>query len=347
MIHVIIPGEVSTHLHDMMESAVEGGAYQVHKTSKDLPDLQNCSLLFVVQLDEIGTNIPLLEMLTTLKRRGDDSLLGAQAALIISSDTEYYTRSMTKTILFLANQMGCRFMGHPLVEVIGGFQNFMTWQKALDLSLEEIALERAKSLGKRLLNYQPQIIKRPKIVALHSSNRRTSNTLILWDLVKNHLDVCDIQEFHVENGTVLDCIGCPYQTCKHYGMQTSCFYGGMMVTEIYPAIEAADAIVWICPNYNNSVSANLIAVINRLTALYRKIKFYDKSIFALVVSANSGGDSVSKQLFDSLNINKGFQLPPYFALTAIANDPGSIFWNPQIEEKAEVFAHNMLKEIKA
>jgi len=120
-----------------------------------------------------------------------------------------------------------------------------------------------------------------------------------------------------------------------------------MVEEILPAIESSDAVVWICPNYNDSISANLMAVINRLTALYRKTKFFDKSVFGIIVSGNSGSDSVAKQLIGSLNINKSFRLPPYFALMATANDPGSIRKVPGIEEKARIFAENLIKEIKS
>jgi len=118
------------------------------------------------------------------------------------------------------------------------------------------------------------------------------------------------------------------------------------VEEIFPEIEKADAIVWICPNYNDSVSANLMAVINRLTALYRRTKFFDKTLFGIIVSGNSGSDSVAKQLIGALNINKSFRLPPYFAIMATANNPGDIRAVPGIEEKARLFAQNMLREIR-
>ena len=120
-----------------------------------------------------------------------------------------------------------------------------------------------------------------------------------------------------------------------------------MVKEVLPAIENADALVWICPNYNDSVSANLMAVINRLTSLYRKTRLYDKSFFSIVVSGNSGSDSVTKQLIDALNVNKGLRLPPYATIMATSNDPGSILRVSNIEKKAKDFAENILKELKA
>jgi len=120
-----------------------------------------------------------------------------------------------------------------------------------------------------------------------------------------------------------------------------------MVKDILPAIEKADAVVWICPNYNDAISANLMAVINRLTALYRKISFYNKSLFSVIVSGNSGSDSVAKQLIGALSINKGFRLPPYFSIMAIANDTGQIKKVHNIKEYAKNFAQNIMNETKA
>ncbi len=92
------------------------------------------------------------------------------------------------------------------------------------------------------------------------------------------------------------------------------------------------------------MSANLAALINRLTALYRRVNFYNKRIYSVVVSGNSGSDSVTNQLLGALNINKGFQLPPQFALTEIANDPGHILNVEDIDEKAKVFAERINEE---
>lgn len=114
-----------------------------------------------------------------------------------------------------------------------------------------------------------------------------------------------------------------------------------MTEKILPAVEEADILVWICPNYNDSISSNLMAVINRLTTLYRQIKFYDKAIFTVIVSGNSGSDSIARQLIDALNINKGFYLPPRFALMETANDPGSVLKIPNIQDKARQFAAHM------
>ncbi len=346
-IFLIMPGKISDSFAEIVKIATENCPLTIIRTVKDLPvDLQNRKIIFAIELDECGFNLPLFEMLLKLKKRGNDALSGSRAVIIIQSSSELFTKSTAQKMIFLTNQMGCRFPGHPVVEATHNLNNFLTWQKTYNLPLVEIYREQARELVKKLKDENLKLINRPKILVLHSSLFKTSNTLMLWKMVKEGLGGEDIRELHVENGTVVDCRGCSYKTCIHYSEEKSCFYGGIMVKEILPAIEEADCIIWLCPNYNDAISAKLMAVINRMTVLYKRVKFGDKTLFSLVVSGNSGSDCVAKQLIGALNINKGFRLPPYFALTATANDPGSIMKVPGIGQKAKEFAENVKREIK-
>lgn len=342
-LYVIVPGDISCHLRRMIDAATAVSEHSIVITNTStIPDLKQKRILFAVELDQIGVNLSLLVFMNKLFEKGNDSLLGSIAGILIYSKNEMYTKSMARDLIFGFNQLGCSFPGHPLVEATYSYNNFLTWKKQYNLSLEEICLIHCSQLANRILTYSQPFVSLPRITALHSSSRKTSNTLMLWDLVKQHLPIQQIEELHVENGTVLDCIGCSYRTCMHFSQQNSCFYGGVMVKEVLPAIEKADILIWICPNYNDSVSANLMAVINRLTSLYRKIKLYDKSFFSIIVSGNSGSDSVAKQLIGALNVNKGLHLPPYFALMATANDPGAIHKIPNINKISQHFASNIL-----
>jgi len=346
-IFLIMPGKISDSFAEVIKVATENYQLTIIKTIQNFPaDLRNKKIVFAVELDECGFNIPLFEMLLKLKERGDDSLLGSSAVIIIQSSNELFTKSTAQKIIFIANQMGCRFPGHPVVESTYNFSNFLTWQKTFKLPLIEIYKKQSKELVKKLTEENLKLIKKPKILVLHSSLFKTSNTLMLWKMVKESLSGEDIRELHVENGTVVDCRGCSYKTCIHYSEEKSCFYGGIMVKEILPAIEEADCIIWLCPNYNDAISAKLMAVINRMTVLYKRVKFGNKTIFSIVVSGNSGSDCVAKQLIGALNINKGFRLPPYFVLTAIANDPGSVKSIPGIDKRVKKFAENIRREIK-
>jgi len=333
-----MPGDPSHQLINMVSAAIKGKESVIIRSSKELPDLRNQKIIFAVELDYSGINISLMEMMSELANRGNDSLLGSTGALLVHSSTELYTKSKAANLIFLANQLGCSFIGHPLIEATGELKNFRTWQKNMDLTLEEISLELSNRLANRLIDHKLINFENPKLAYLHSSSRATSNTLSLWQMIESNLNDWDIEELYVENGSVFDCYGCAYKTCLKFGETKSCFYGGVMTEKILPAVEDSDVLVWICPNYNDSISSNLTAVINRLTTLYRQISFNDKMIYAVIVSGNSGSDSIAKQLIDALNINKGFYLPPYFCLMEIANDAGSLLKVPNINDKARLFA---------
>ncbi|KXZ40241.1 NADPH-dependent FMN reductase [Alkalithermobacter thermoalcaliphilus JW-YL-7 = DSM 7308] len=342
-LYLIMPGKPSNFLEKMVENATLTANYYLINNSFDIPDLKGKKIIFAVELDDCGFNIELFEIFSTLYKRGLDCLERSSAIMLIKSNSSLYTKSAAKNIAFLANQLGCSFKGHPLVEATSDLSNFKTWQKTLDMSLEEICFYLCKELGKSFLIDSPLTIKNPKILAIHSSSYKTSNTLLLWNMVKKHLTDCFVDEFYVENGTIVDCKGCSFKTCKMYSNQNKCFYEGTVVEDLFPAIENSDYIVWLCPNYNDAISAKLMAVINRLTVLYKKMNFYDKLLFSIIVSGNSGSDCVAKQLIGGLNINKGFRLPPYFCLMETANDPKSILDVSKIEEKALLFAKNILK----
>ena len=159
-------------------------------------------------------------------------------------------------------------------------------------------------------------------------------------------EACQVREIGLRNGTLEDCAGCPYTTCLHFGERGGCFYGGVMVQEVFPALREADAVVLLCPNYNDALSANLTAAVNRLTALYRTASFEDKAVFAIVVSGYSGGDIVASQVVSAMCANKGFWLPPGAILMETANDAGAAMKLPGIEGRLERFAEGLLEALK-
>ena len=180
--------------------------------------------------------------------------------------------------------------------------------------------------------------------ASQARRRSTSNTLDFWELVKAGLpEGVEVQEICLQNGTLADCIGCSYKTCMHFGQQGGCFYGGPMVEEVFPAVRECDALVMLCANYNDALSANLTAFVNRLTALFRQSRFYDKRLYGLIVSGYSGGDLLARQLISGLNMNKSFYLPPRFCLLETANEKGSLIRLPGIAERGADFAERMME----
>ena len=352
MLILLMPSS-TPEFESFMLHLVEGQPYErisnpddVDKALSNLSDFNHQHrLLFSVQLDSLGLNLTMLNILKKLTVSCPQLLSSSTGFLVVQSVNEWHTKTFASWLMFTLNDLGCGFMGHPLLEMTAGLNNLNRWEQTAKISRQHLIQQLGTKSFHRFLAFQPTRFQRePRLTVLHASHRTTSNTLSLWHLVKQHLTKVQVEEYHVANGTVLDCIGCPYQTCLYYGRQQSCFYGGDIIKELFPAIEKSDGLVWICPNYNDSLSANLMAVINRLTALYRTHSFYEKKIFAVIVSGNSGSDAVARQLIDALCINKGFQLPPSFCLTATAYDPGSLLQVPGIEKRAATFAALMMNE---
>ncbi len=345
---VICPEEPATRrFSETLEAATRGCCIEVLTCLDAKQPLRNRRILFAVSLNESGFSPSLCQLLPLL-RSCPDYLKGSIAGVLVDGSGELYTKAVGRDLVLAANGAGCIFPGRPLVEAIGSLQNFTVQAKNAGCTLE-MAYQRAVSdLIDRILAFEPSWQVRPKVVVLHASSYKTSNTMALWSQVKQALTpACDITEIGLRNGTMEDCSGCPYTMCLHFGEKGECFYGGVMVQEVYPAIREADALVMLCPNYNDALSANLTACINRLTALYRTISFDRKALLGIVVSGYSGGDIVAAQLVSALCMNKGFWLPPDFCLMETANDPGSALKLPGIEERLARFADKIRSHLLA
>jgi multimeric flavodoxin WrbA len=303
--------------------------------------MQNRRILFAVELGKTGINLELYRMLEKISISGANYLKNSVGCIIVNSQNEFFTRDVGRRIIFYANMAGCTFPGRAISEATGSLKNLRTYQKKYSRDLLELCHIDCRKVVENLISFKFPRYEKPRILVLHASNYKTSNTYTLWKMVKKHLDQSLIKEIHIENGSVIDCKGCSYKDCKHYSESSNCFYGGIMIEEIYPAVKECDILVMLCPNYNDSISANMAAVINRLTALFRQVKFYDKCFYSIVVSGHSGSDLIAQQLISAVNINKTFVLPGSFALMETANEQGEIYKVEKIEEKAYEFAQNM------
>ena len=304
----------------------------------DLPDLRGRRLLFAVALGQYGVNAAYLRLLRRL--RAEPTMLdGCTAALAVDGAGELYTKSVAAELALAVNMAGCALLGRTLVEATGSLVNFRIQAKLLDTDLAGAYRAAVRELAERLAGENFALREKPGILALHASSYHTSNTMQLWGQVKTRLGGgFDVTEIGLRNGAVSDCAGCPYTACLHFGEKDRCFYGGLMQDEVWPAVRRCDAVVLLCPNYNDALSANLTAFINRLTGLFRQTRFYDKAVFAIVVSGYSGGDTVARQIVSAMNMNKSFYLPPCFAMIETANDPGEALRLSGIEARLDGFA---------
>lgn len=344
MLTVIRPGGAGSARFSAVLDAVAKARPTRILTEWNAP-LQNERILFAVSLDEGGVNHGFYDLLAWL-RTHPGCLTGCTGGVLVDGTGDLYTKAAGRELVLAASLAGCSFPGRALAEATGDLRNFTVQANNAACSLEEAYVLAAEDLAQRICSFSPPRRKRPNILALHASSHSTSNTLALWSHVRSGLEsVCRITEIGLRNGTLEDCAGCPYTACLHYGEQGDCFYGGVMVQEVYPAIREADAVVLLCPNYNDALSANLTAAINRLTALYRTAPFSDTAVFALVVSGYSGGDIVASQVVSAMNMNKGFWLPAGAFLLETANDAGSAMTLPNIDSRLKQFTENILRQL--
>ena len=340
---ILHAGRHSGRLETVLSAAREGRRSQVWSRLEG--PLENRRVLFAVPLDGSGVNHELYSLLAYL-RTHPDCLRGCVGGVLADGTGDLYTKSAGRELVLAASLAGCAFPGRPLVEATGDLRNFTVQAKNAGCSLEEAYRRAAADLVRRVLDFAPPRRQRPKLLVLHASSRRTSNTLALWSRCRERLErAVEVRELCLQNGALADCIGCSYTACLHFGERGDCFYGGVMVEEVYPAVRAADGVVLLCPNYNDALPANLTAAVNRLTALYRAAPFEDTAVFAVVVSGYSGGDIVASQVVSAMNMNKGFWLPPQFAMLETANDAGTAVKLPGIEERLERFSGNILEQL--
>ncbi len=319
--------------------------HTLHNYGENLPHLQGQRILFALPLGEFGINLTYQKFLLQLRQQ-QNLLQNSVAGLVVDGSSTLYTKSVATELTFAANLAGCAFVGRPLVEGVAELENFHIQADVLGKSLGEAYTAATRQLCHRVVEYSPIRSPRPKLLALHASTHSHSNSIDIWEGVKAQLEnQLDIQEICLRNGTLSDCSGCAYTTCLHFGEQGGCFYGGVMQESVYPAVRWADGILLVCPNYNDAMSANLTACVNRLTALFRQTRFYDKSVFAIVVSGYSGSDIVARQIISAMNMNKSFALPPNFTLIAQANSPGEALKLPHIDEKITKFSQNILHHL--
>ena len=333
-------------LEKIIEHSTAGYSYDLLTTVEEveIADLRNRRILFAISLGQSGINLSWYGIMKYL-RLNKNALEGSVGGVILDGNSEVFTKSTGRSMVFTANRAGCTFPGRPLVEGTRTLKNYNIHAQNLHTDNIGAYMAAGRELVRNIMEYEHVKKEHPNILVLHAGSSRTSNSLALWKMVKEHLPECTINEISLRNGQVIDCRGCSYETCRHFGEDESCFYGGTITEKVYPAVLACDALVMVCPNYNDALGANLTAFVNRMTALFTAHRFYDKALFGIVVSGYSGGDIVAEQLISGLNMNKTFALPGKFVILETANDPKAILTSEGIEERAEAFARNIRRTL--
>lgn len=348
--------EGGERLDQVLEYALDGLAAEIYEDMRTLWEdeyetcpttfFQNKKIIFAIPLGKNGVNRGYYEILAWL-RTGKQVLEGSVAGFLIDADSELFTKAAARELSVAANQAGCAFVGRPLVEGTASLDNYIVQASNMNTDKMGAYLKSARILTEQILEFEWKGKEHPHLLVLHASNHKTSNTMQIWKEVRAKIeDQIEIQEINLRNGTLEDCSGCPFQMCLHFGERGQCFYGGAISNEVYPGVKWADGILMLCPNYNDALSANMTAFINRLTALFRTTRFYDKAMFAIIVSGYSGSDLIAGQLTTALNMNKTFYMPGNFCMMETGNSPGSAIKSEGIFERINVFANNIIDTLK-
>jgi len=110
--------------------------------------------LYVIQLDALGHNSDFFKWLLEKKEKSDTYFENSIIGIVVKSDSEFFTKKFTSSILFLMNQMGARFLGHPVVEFIKDYSNLKQWQLAEDLTVDEAVRYLVNKLVDKMLSYK-------------------------------------------------------------------------------------------------------------------------------------------------------------------------------------------------
>jgi len=340
---IVVTSGTSGRLEKVLGFVLEGVAYERVPAALALPRLAGARVLFALGLSEHGLDAEVCALIAGL-RECPRAMEGSVGVMLIDGAGELYTKQTADMLALAANMAGCHFPGKPLVEATALLGNWHVQSQRRGVSKEEAYRLCAREMVWRLLAFSPKRTKRPKVLLLHASDRTTSNTLQIGAAVSRRLEArCDIREISLQNGAIYDCRGCSYTTCAHFARQNSCFYGGVITNDVYPAINECDALLLLCPNYNDSVSANILAFINRLTSVLVYNALYEKYLYAVIVSGYSGGDLIAQQVLGALCLNKTFMLPPRFAFLQTANNPGEAMQTVGIHQRIDAFADEMGK----
>ena len=217
--------EKTLRLSDVLDYGLQGRDYEVLETAEEIAaaDLTNRRILFAIELGESGINLEYVRMLKMIRvdRRKFE---GSAAGLIVDGNSELYTKSVARHLVFSANRAGCTFPGRPLVEGTASLRNYNVIASNLGTDNYNAYQESVRELTGRIAAFRQPLCETPRILALHAGHSKTSNTLMLWEMVREGIgEAAKIREISLHDGEIYDCRGCPYETCLHLGEESRCF----------------------------------------------------------------------------------------------------------------------------
>lgn len=147
------------------------GLYEctVIRRLEDFHSLEGKRLLFAIPLGISGINLEYFRYLKYM-RLHPDMLKGCVGSILVDGESELYTKSVARELMFTANACGCAFPGRGMVEGTGSLQNFNIQAMQQDLDNMGAYQAAAKRLVAQLMDFTPNPKKETNILVLHASN---------------------------------------------------------------------------------------------------------------------------------------------------------------------------------
>ena len=295
-------------------------------------------ILFAVPLGTSGINLELYRLIRFL-REHPDFLNGFVGGLLVDSENDLYSKSAAKDLVFAANCAGCAFVGRPLVEGTRTLSNYTIVSNNLGTDLMGAYRETRQGWSK-VLGMDCVRKKRPKYWCC---TRQATKPQHLCDLEPG-------ERTAPGDGDPGDRASKRYafRLCRMSLQDVSAFWraGKLFLRWSDGRGRLSGGPRGGChrdalSKLQRCAVGKSDCIINRLTSLFRTTRFYDKALFAVVVSGYSGSDIVAEQLIAALNMNKTFYLPGHFAMMETANNAGAAMQLPGIEERMNAFAERI------
>ena len=207
----------------VLETALEGIAYREVTQVSELEETQILRsgpglVLFALDLGRDGINLEYIRLLGWL-RLHPAGLDGWVGGVVADADSDLYTKSAARELVFTANCSGCAFVGRPLVEGTRTLSNFSIVASNMGTNLDDAYVKSVRILAEQLMdsaeNKRGRSRKeegepgRPRLLVLHASSHKNSNTYAVWNGVKSQLQAFPSGVW-AQNGT-LRLFSCPLQ----------------------------------------------------------------------------------------------------------------------------------------
>ena len=109
-------------------------------------------VLFVISLGRDGVNLEYMKLLRLL-RENRTMLEGYAGGVITDGESDLYTKSVSRELVFTANLSGCAFVGRPLVEGTRTLSNFSVVAQILSTDAETAYRRSAAELVREILAF--------------------------------------------------------------------------------------------------------------------------------------------------------------------------------------------------